>query len=168
MTNENTDILNGSKKADRTSNDLSLILELLGSNLEGLLDSVDLTKKLHKLGTKTELHQQIEKALKDPLQAAWDASLTVDKQFIVILEMIIKAFFNEHKNIVETVYKTKTTGNDLHFSVVLKEDKLENRNAVYEFFDSYETTEYSEKFPIYFQIVPPELISKIYTEKRIF
>jgi hypothetical protein len=165
--NTNNHITESSKKSSRTK-DLSLILELLGSNLESLLDSVDVTKKVHKLGTKTELHQQIENVFKDPLKAVWEVSSKFDEQILLILNTIVESYFKKHNEIIHSVYKTKTSGNDLHFSVVLKEDSLENRNTLLTFFDRYDLTEYSKKYPIFFQFVPLELINKINTEKKIF
>jgi hypothetical protein len=168
MTNETHDILNNSLKASSTDDLFGEILLILRKHFDESIEDIELTKKLSKLGAKTQLHQIIEKALEDSLKATWDASVSIDKQFMSILDLIIQAYFKELKDVVETVYKTKTTGNVLHYSVVLKEDNMENRNAVYEFFDDYETSEYSEKYPIYFQVVPPGLINKINTEKKIY
>jgi len=57
--------------------------------------------------------------------------------------------------------------NDLHYSIVLKNDNIENRNKIFDFFDKFDLLDISNKYPVYFQFVPVELIEKILVSESV-
>jgi len=70
-----------------------------------------------------------------------------------------------HKNLIQEVLKTKSDS-DLHYCIVLREDTFENRNKVFSILDIYDGIEFSSLFPVEFQFIPADLVSKIeFTEK---
>ncbi len=82
---------------------------------------------------------------------------------------MVKTYFKENNSIISSVYRSKTALNDLHYSIVLKEDNMENRNKIFQFFDNFDLLDISTKYPIYFQFVPVELTGKInYAEEIKF
>ncbi len=44
---------------------------------------------------------------------------------------------------------------------VLAEDNYENRSSVFNFFDTYDSLDLAERFPVSFQFVPIELIGNL-------
>lgn len=118
-------------------------------------------------GVKTQLTEQVEKLMQHPLQAFSDMSNEVDEKFYLIIESIAKSFFVYKKDLLSHVYKNNINSRGLHFSIVLKEDNFDNRNSIFEFFDTYDRVPFSSKFPIYFQFTPVELIEKLKIKNEI-
>lgn len=133
-----------SAKADQKQEQLRAILYLLQSNLEEFT------------------------AVKD-FDFIFKISDTLDNQVKTILDKFIKSFLQKHKTIIASAYRSKTSLNDLHYSIVLQEDTVENRKEIFAFFEKYDLLDISTKYPVYFQFVPVELVDKIrYTEALKF
>ncbi len=132
-----------------------------------ILDEIDRSYKLYKVGEKTKLTEAIEATLANPLKQAYSISLDIDGNIKNIIDVIVKNFFIRNNSVVESVYRTKTPNQDLHYCIVLKNDTPENRTKVFGFFNAYDSTEVSEKFPVYFQFVPSKLIQKIFIQEKL-
>ena len=141
---------------------LTAILYLLQSNLEEFIDEVDKGYDLFtKIGEKTELVQSIEKMIDNPLGNLSQLSERISYQIKFIIDKTVKAFFVQKKELISKVVINSTVLNNLHYSIVLKEDNMENRLAVFDFLSFYDALEISSNYPISFQFVPVALIGKI-------
>ncbi len=160
------------KENIRTVNDnkigqLKAIFYLLQTNLEEFKDEVDSSYELLKLGEKTNLSKHIEDTIEDPLNSIFGISNEIDIQIKLMIDRIIKSFLNKNAGIIKEAFKTKTLLNDLHYSIVLKEDNISNRSKIFEFLDKFDLLDISKKYPVYFQFVPVELIGKISTIEKL-
>jgi len=152
---------------DHKVGQLKAILYLLQTNLEEFKEEVDRSYELLKIGEKTDLSKKLEDTLEDPINSIFKLSSNIDHQIKEIVDRIVKAFLKHNSSIIQSAYKTKTSLNDLHYSIVLNSDDIENRNKIFDFFDKFDLLDISTKYPVYFQFVPAELIDKILTCESI-
>lgn len=115
------------------------------------------------LGTKTELVQQFEGFIQNPLKAMVDIKARADESIITFVEGMIKHFMFKMKesNLVSSAYKRENSGNDLHYNIVLSNDTFESRDIIFSFLNFYSCMDMAEKIHVHFQIVPREYIEKI-------
>ena len=155
--------------ADQKLGQLRAILYLLQTNLEEFKDEVDRSYELLKIGEMTELTKKIEGTLSNPMDSVLNVSNNIDGQVKQIVDIFVKSFFRKNKETVSATYRSKTSLNDLHYSIVLKEDNIENRNKIFDFFDKYDLLEIANRYPVYFQFIPAELVNKLnYSEELKF
>lgn len=155
--------------ADQKLGQLRAILYLLQTNLEEFKDEVDRSYELLKIGEMTELTKKIEGTLSNPMDSVLNVSNNIDGQVKQIVDIFVKSFFRKNKETVGAAYRSKTSLNDLHYSIVLKEDNIKNRNKIFDFFDKYDLLEIANKYPVYFQFIPVELVNKLnYSEELKF
>lgn len=140
---------------------LKHILYLLQSHLEEFKDEVDRSYALLQIGEKTAFTKDIEKRLSDPLGDFSNISDKIDQEVKGIIKSMAKNFFNKNQSLVERVLISNTSLNQLHYSIVLKEDSIDNRTKIFEFLDKYDLLDMANKYPVYFQFVPTELAHKI-------
>lgn len=152
---------------DHKVGQLKAILYLLQTNLEEFKDEVDRSYELLKVGEKTDLSKKIENTMEDPINSIFKLSSNIDDQIKEIVDRIVKAFLKHNSQVIQGAYRTKTSLNDLHYSIVLKEDNIENRNRIFDFFDKFDLLDISSKYPVYFQFVPIELIEKILVAESV-
>jgi len=152
---------------DSKADQVKQLLFLLQTHLEEYKDEVDRSYELYKIGEKTNLSKKLENVIKNPLSNIHDLSSNIDLQAKQIIDGIVKSFFKYNCKIIQTAYKTKTSSNDLHYSIVLKKDDIDNRNRIFDFFDKFYILDISDKYPVYFQFVPPELIGKMHLNEEI-
>jgi len=144
-------------------------LYLLQSNLKEFTDEVNRSYELLKIGEKTDLSKKIEDALSNPVDSIFQVSGSIDNQVKHIIDIFVKSFLRYNRSVVGAAYRSKTSLNDLHYSIVLKEDNINSRNSIFDFFDKYDLLEISNKYPVYFQFVPAGLVEKIkYSEELKF
>ena len=156
-------------KTESRFGDLKAILYLLQTNLEGFGSEVDKSYELLKLGVKTDLTRKIDETLKNPLEGFADMTLNLDDNIKHIIDFFVKSFIKKNTLIIKSAYRSKTSLNDLHYSIVLKEDNIENRFKVFSFLDKFDLMDISRRYPVYFQVVPEELMPKMrYTEEIAF
>ena len=153
--------------ADHKIGQLKAILYLLQTNLEEFKEEVDRSYELLKIGEKTDLSKKIEYTLEDPINSVFNLSANIDEQVKSIIDRIVKAFLKSQASIIQKAYRTQTALNDLHYSIALKHDNLENRNKLFDFFDKFDLLDISNKYPVYFQFVPIELMDKILVNEVI-
>jgi hypothetical protein len=149
------------------NNQLKAILYLLQTNLEKLKDEVDRSYDLYAVGELTKLTKDIQRMMNDPLKTVIQASYDVDNQVKQLLDRIAVSYFKHRKGVIGSVYKTTNAHNNLHYSIILKEDTMENRMALMTFFDWYYCLGIEDRYPILFQFIPEGLISKINTKEKI-
>ncbi|MCZ2140037.1 MAG: hypothetical protein LC096_01465 [Bacteroidia bacterium] len=146
---------------DNRVGQLKAILYLLQTNLEEFRDEVDRSYELLKIGEKTDLSKKIESTIDDPLTSIFKMTSNIDDQVKDIVDRIVKSFLRHNSEIIQNAYRNKTSMNDLHYSIVLKTDDINNRNKIFDFFDKFDLLEISRKYPVYFQFVPVELADKM-------
>lgn len=155
-----------STNAEQQLGQLKGILYLLQNKLEEFKDEVDRSYELLKIGELTNLSKEIENTLSNPVDSVFQVSNNIDSQVKHIIDRFVNSFLRINKPLIVSAYKSKTSLNDLHYSIVLKEDNMDNRNRVFDFFDRYDLLDISTKYPVYFQFVPIELVEKInYSEE---
>lgn len=147
--------------SDSKAGQLKAILYLLQTNLEEFKEEVDRSYELLKVGERTDLTKHIEGVLTNPVDSVFNASKNIDSQIKHIVDIIVKSFLVRNKELVSVAYRSKTNLNDLHYSIVLKEDNMDNRNKIFDFFDKYDLLELANRYPVYFQFVPAEFIAKM-------
>jgi hypothetical protein len=74
---------------------------------------------------------------------------------------MVRTFFVNNKSLIAKVLISYNTLNNLHYSIVLKDDNIENRNTIFEFLNKYDLLDVSNKYPVYFQFIPIDLAYKI-------
>jgi len=154
-------------KKDNKLGQLKAILYLLQTNLEEFKDEVDSSYELLKIGEKTSLSKKIEQKMDNPVKDIFEFSSKIDNQVNYILDKVIRGFLKKNSKLVDQAFKTKANQNDLHYSIVLKNDNLDNRNKLFSFLDNFDLMDISQKHPIYFQFIPKKLISKINYNEEI-
>jgi hypothetical protein len=152
---------------DQKADQIKAILYLLQTHTEEFKAEIDRAYALLKVGEKTDLSNKIEKIMDDPLSNIFQISSGVDTQAKELIDRLVKSFLNFNKEIIRQAFRTKTFFNDLHYSIVLREDNLNNREKMFEFFEKYDLLEIADRFPVYLQFVPIELISKIPSSEEI-
>ncbi len=153
--------------ADHKVGQLQAILYLLQTNLEEFKEEVDRSYELLKIGEKTDLSKKIEDSLEAPINSIFKLSSNIDSQIREIIDRMVKGFLKHNSEIIKIAYRTKTNLNDLHYSIVLKQDDIDNRNKIFDFFDKFDLLDIATKYPVYFQFVPNELIDKIKVDEPI-
>jgi len=160
-------ILNTKIQADNRVGQLQAILYLLQTNLEEFSDEVDRSYELLKIGEKTDLSNKIEDSIDDPLTSIFKMTSNIDDQVKEIVNRIAESFLKQNSEIIQSAFRTKTSLNDLHYSIVLKTDNMYNRNKIFDFFDKFDLLEISRKYPVYFQFVPEELAEKMHVYETV-
>ncbi len=155
------DTANITASSDKKLGNLKAILFLLQSNLEEFKDEVDKSYSLLQIGEKTPLSQRIEKMLNDPIEGLFHMSGQIVDQIKQILDKLVKGFLHHNMDLIKAVYRSKTSMNDLHYSIVLKEDNMDNRDNLFEFLNWLDSSDISAKYPVYFQFVPVEFSDRI-------
>jgi hypothetical protein len=142
-------------------------LFVLQTALEDLKTEVDRSYNLHEIGEKTEIVEQIEKILDNPLNSIFEMSEEFDKFINSVIESLAKGFLISKKELIKSIYSEKTDSNDLFYAIVLNENSFENRSSLLRFFDFFYTLDISKKYPVSFQFVPTELENKFSKFKQV-
>lgn len=140
---------------------LQAILYLLQTHLEDLKKEVDRSYELLKIGELTDLSKKIENTLNSPFGNILEISKDIDDKVKQVLNSFVSSFFKYRHDLIQAVFKSKTPLDELYYSIVLREDNLENRNKIFEFYNKFDLLDISNRYPVYFQFVPKELLGKI-------
>lgn len=154
-------------KKDNKLGQLKAILYLLQTNLEEFKDEVDSSYELLKIGEKTSLSKKIEQKMDNPIKDIFEFSSKIDNQVNYIIDKVVRGFLKKNSNIVERAFKTKSNLDDLHYSILLKDDNIDNRTKMFSFLDNFDLMDISQKHPIYFQFIPKQIIDKINYNEEI-
>ena len=151
---------------DQKVSQIKAILYLLQTSTEEFKKELDRAYALLKIGKKTSLAQKIENIMDDPFSSIFQISCDVDNQAKILIDRLVRSFLEFNKGIILHAFRTKTYFDDLHYSIILKEDNLANREKMFEFFEKYDLLDISIRFPVYFQYIPIELMEKFaYSEE---
>jgi hypothetical protein len=142
-------------------------LFVLQQALEDLKNDVDRSYELHKIGEKTEIINQIEQMLDNPLNSIFEMSEGFDKFINSIIELLINGFLIQKKELIKSIYAEKTSSNDLFYAIVLNDDNIDNRSTILRFYDFFYTLDISKKYPVSIQFVPATLEDKFSNFKKV-
>jgi rRNA-processing protein FCF1 len=129
-------------------------LKTLDARTDELKEDIKNSATMLSLGVDTDLLVYIKKALQDPISQLLFAKDNIDATITSFVVLVLKKFFETHQDKISKVLRTETYNNDLHFSIILKDDTPSNRESIFSFLRDYKTTKLSDSFPIYFQFVP--------------
>ena len=153
--------------SDSKLEQLRAILYLLQTHLEDFKGEVDRSYDLLSVGEKTELSKQIENTISNPMAGVFKISSNIDAQVKDIIDKFVRAFLQSKKSIIKEAFKSKTSLNDLHYSIVLTDDNIHNRMTIFHFFEKFDLFDIASKYPVYIQFVPEELVSKIKQAEKL-
>lgn len=153
------------QKKQKTTSELKSIVDLFANIFSDLSNDAEFSSGLLELDIKSSFAQKIDEAVKNPLQTSFKSLELLENAIVEMLVSIVKSFFIENKDIINSVYFAKEKNNLLHYSIILNNYNLENKNIFNKFISAYEQTDYASRFPIVFQIIPDSLIDAF--EKEI-
>lgn len=145
-------------KSESTLREVRGVLYAIEDHLNKILTDVEDSSELIKIGEKTSLALRIEDSIKNPFKNMLAVSNRLDTDIKDVINHAVKIFLQKISSIILSAHRTDVP--NLHYSVVLKEDNFKNRKKLFEFYRAYDD-KIAEKFPVFFQVVPQELIHKI-------
>lgn len=144
------------------------ILQAVGSRVHELKNNISTSQELLKLGVDTNLTTELRNLLKDPLSKMLSLRVDIDNTISELLTFVITRYFKNHEDIIEKAFRTDTGKNDLHFSIVLKNDNFENREIIFNLLRDYKySTDLWDLLPLYIQFIPIDLVEKIKNKEDI-
>ncbi len=120
--------------AEQKFGQIKAILYLLQTNLEEFKDEVDKSYELLKVGEMTDFSKKIETVLTNPVSHIFEISDNIDTQIKHIVHHFVLSFLQKNNSIINATYQTKTSLNDLHYTIILENDNIDNRNQIFDFF----------------------------------
>lgn len=140
---------------------LSVSLLNIADLLGGIKDDVLHSHWLLQNGAKTALSQRTEESIKNPVKAFLEFSSEIDNIVCSVADQMVRAFFKERANKIHSAYLSARTTYNLHYTIVLKNNRYSNRVRLNEFFIDYNQHPISSKCCVYFQVVPLNLIDRM-------
>ncbi len=136
---------------------------LLQEDLDKFKAEVEQSYELfRKIGKKTELTLLIEENIKNPSKGFFANANEVNQvAFAIVNAQVIMHFKSNNEIISKGLRLVKRVDGSLRYYIVLKKDSQENRRKIYSFFDKYAVSELSNKFPVFIEFIPKELVGKI-------
>lgn len=104
---------------------------------------------------------KIEKLVKNPQECILESILNIDQHLKDLVSKLVENFFKRKSQLLWSVHLTKNANNSLYYAIVLKDDTMDNRTSIFEFFEWYNKHKLDTFYPVYFQFVPLKLIDKI-------
>ena len=109
------------------------------------------------MGLMDSLAQNINDALKNPINTSFDAYIQIEQTIKDLLNQTVIEFFKKHLNFIRSAYLYKTSGNYLFYSIITKEDNEIEMNKIYQFVNSFDRTKLRSRFEIIFEEIPLEV-----------
>ena len=135
---------------------------LLHDDLEKFKNEVEKSYELFKVGEKTAFTEAIEDYLKNPTKGFFADANEVTKVAQSIINGWVTIHLKKNSDILaKAVHYQKSADGGLYYYVSLKKDSSENRRKIFEFFDRYDVTGLSFRYPVFIQFIPKDLIGKI-------
>jgi len=135
---------------------------LLQDDLEKFQVEVEKSYKLFKVGEKTTFTEALEDYIKNPTKGFFANANEVSKVALSLINGWVTIHFKKNSALLQkALHYQKSADGALYYYVTLKEDNSENRRKILEFFDRYDTSGLSFRYPVFIQFVPKELIGKI-------
>lgn len=119
------------------------------------------------MGLKDQFAQQWETFINNPIDAMYQTRKSIDLTLHGFINAMVEAYFNKKSQLIANVYWANSGDNALNYCIILKEDTLENRIDVNDFFDFYDEYSLSENYPVYFHFVPKKYVDNIKYHKQI-
>ena len=119
------------------------------------------------IGLKTQFAQEWETFLHNPVDSMYQAKQSIDVSLQKVINVMVSTFLKSKANLISKVLWAQTGNNTMYYCISLKEDTLENRIAINDFFDFYDDYALSSNYPVYFQFVPEKYISQIKYQQEI-
>lgn len=154
------------KKNDTKISQLRALLYLLQTHLEEFKEGDDNSYAL-KVEEKNTLYKCLKQTTENPIRDIFQLSDEIESQTNYLLDKLVRSYFSENHSLIEKAFKTRKNPNDLHYSIVLREDNIKNRAIFFDFLNSIDLTNTSHKHPIHFQFIPSKLVEKIKFEEEI-
>jgi hypothetical protein len=138
--------------------------EFIGEYKKFLLkhvNDVSSGESMLQLGAKTNIIQQIETWMTNPLDVLLNAHTSVENSIKDIVEQLIAFYLKSsiEKHAIKSAFEISSLNNTLSYGIVLNDDSIENREEILKFLSLYYTFALAEKIPVFFQFVPEELKS---------
>lgn len=154
-----------------TSNDnlTNVILQALELRVTELQHDVNVSQQLLDVGVYTDLTNTIKKVIENPLSHLLATRDELNSNIASLITLFVKGFFKFNKDIISTAFVTDTkSNNELHFSIVLKDDNYTTRESIFTFLTDYKSSSLWESYPLFFQIVPENISHKIPRKELLF
>lgn len=111
------------------------------------------SKSLLGLGLKTQFASEWETFLSNPIDSMYATRKAIDTSLVNVINMMVATYLKSRIDLIAKAVWAETKNNTLHYCIFLKEDSLENRIIVNDFFDFYDEYALSETYPVYFQFI---------------
>lgn len=148
---------------------IHFMLKAVEARVSEMKDKVSVSKEMLPLGVDTDLTVELKKLVANPLSHLFGMKKEMDGAISGLIKLVAKEFFKLHHNKVNRVFVTDTGRNsELHLSIILHENTNEDRSLMYNFLSEYKSTQLWNDFPVYFQIVPPQLEEKVISQEILF
>lgn len=95
------------------------------------------------------------------ISALSDTANSVDNTINTLIQRIVQLYLKNISPIIDSSYFYMNDRNDHVYFIIPKEDNAENRDAIFGFFEEYNSYPISGKFPVTFQVVPPDLKNRL-------
>lgn len=147
---------------DQVTERLHKFFYLLQDDLEKFKVEVEKSYELFKVGEKTAFTEALEDYAKNPTKGFFADANKINS----VAQSIINGWVTIHlkkssKLLSKALHYQKSADGGLYYYVSLKKDTSENRRKILEFFDRYDVTGISFRYPVYIQFIPVDLIDKI-------
>lgn len=139
------------------------ILGILGKHHADKAQGAKDGQNFLQMGIKTEDAQYVESVLNNPVQFFIGNKKKSDGQMNTMLTLLLTAHLSKYKELIRTAYKTDLHSDDLHFCVNLKEDTIDNRILINDFFETYRYMCDAE-CPLYIQFVSDKIVDMMKPE----
>lgn len=137
------------------------LLFILNEAFTNFASEAERSSSLLLAGEKTELCKSCEEIIKDPVSALSDTANSVDNTINTLIQRIVQLYLKNISPIIDSSYFYMNDRNDHVYFIIPKEDNAENRDAIFGFFEEYNSYPISGKFPVTFQVVPPDLKNRL-------
>jgi hypothetical protein len=136
-------------------------LKTLGARVTELKENIENSATMLPLGVDTDLVVSIKKTINDPISQLLDMKQGVDETVYSFITLIVKKFFENHRDKIQKAFRTETGNDDLHFSIILNEDTDESRESIFDFLRNYKNSNLGKVFPVSFQFIPKHVADRI-------
>lgn len=154
--------------AVKTTNDTAVkerlykFFYLLQDDLEKFKVEVEKSYELFKVGEKTPFTEALEDYAKNPTKSFFSNANEITKVAQSMINGWVTIHLKKNLDILsKAMHYQKNADGGLYYYVSLKKDSSENRRKILEFFDRYDVTGLSFRYPVFIQFLPKELVGKI-------
>lgn len=155
------------QSVNETDRVLHGFLEFLQDKFNKSAENAGDSKSLLELGLKTEYAQGLETFLNNPMEALYNARKSFDGSLQNFVNAMVSTYLKSKKESVSHAVWAENANCNLYYCISLKEDTLDNRININEFFEFYDEYSLSRDYPVYFHFIPNQYIGNIKYKKEI-